>query len=63
MGHINELLLYLQRVGSELSASESVHKAAWGKHLLEDWKSLSLIADKLREDEPVGEREVVGSQR
>jgi hypothetical protein len=30
-----------------LLESDNVMRQVWGKHLLEDWKSLSLIADKL----------------
>jgi hypothetical protein len=35
------------RHAARLLESDNVMRQVWGKHLLEDWKSLSLIADKL----------------
>lgn len=42
--HFNDLLLLLHAVGLELEKSSKVSEQVWGKHLLEDWRSLELLA-------------------
>jgi len=43
------LLASMHAVGTELSESQNQMRKHWGLHLLEDWRSLELLADKLRE--------------
>jgi hypothetical protein len=42
--HFNDLLLLLHAVGLELEKSERVSEQVWGRHLLEDWRSLEILA-------------------
>jgi hypothetical protein len=42
--HFNELLMLLHAVGLELCQRERASERAWGRHLLEDWRSLELLA-------------------
>jgi hypothetical protein len=44
--HFNELLIALHTVGTAWCKSERASERAWGAHLLEDWRSLSLMADQ-----------------
>lgn len=51
--HELEVLLdSMYTVGHALAQSEVAMQRAWGKHLLEDWRSLDLLRQKLA-DEPV----------
>jgi hypothetical protein len=52
--HFNELLLLLHAVGLELEKSERASEQVWGRHLLEDWRSLELLAQS-RDTEPPSE--------
>jgi hypothetical protein len=48
--------MLLHGVGLELQRSSRAADQAWGRHLLEDWRSLELLADRLDEQsetEPV----------
>ena len=40
------LVQLLQTVGGELAASDKALERAWGRHLLEDWRSLELLAQR-----------------
>jgi hypothetical protein len=42
------LLKLLHSVGSQLAEAEGAYHRAWGRHLLEDWRGLELLTDKLR---------------
>ena len=44
--HGHELLLLLREVGSELAGSAQVTERVWGLHLLEDWKTLRIWAER-----------------
>lgn len=46
---IDLLLDLMHSVGTRLSESDSANQQAWGRHLLEDWRTLELLADKLAE--------------
>lgn len=54
---LDQLLLSLHAVGTKLSEADGANHRAWGRHLLEDWRSLELIAEKLREVEDVDARD------
>ena len=41
------LLRLMYMVGTAFSQSKLATRRSWGKHLLEDWRSLDLIADKV----------------
>lgn len=49
-----EMLIVLVRlmrlVGANLQNANSARRKAWGKHLLEDWKSLQLLAERSQDD-------------
>jgi hypothetical protein len=47
-GRFDELLTMLHAYGCELSASGEVLHKQWGLHLLEDWRSLELLAQAWR---------------
>ena len=47
--HVNELLLLQKEVGTVLATSSQISTRVWGLHLLEDWKSLKLWAERLNE--------------
>jgi len=49
--HLNELLLFQKQVGEVLARSRDVQERVWGLHLLEDWKTLSLLAQRDPETE------------
>jgi hypothetical protein len=53
--HFNELLMLLHGVGLELLQSTRASERAWGRHLLEDWRSLELLAQSKDEVEPPSE--------
>ena len=41
-----ELLAWMHLSGNALSASDDPVLAGWGRHLLEDWRSLDLLAQR-----------------
>jgi hypothetical protein len=43
--HFNELLIALHTVGNAWLKSQRASERAWAQHLLEDWRSLSLMAE------------------
>ena len=43
------LLLLMQDVGYQLTTLPNASYRAWGQHLLEDWRSLELSAEKMGE--------------
>lgn len=49
MNDLDRLLVLMHQVGYELSLSESAMLHHWGLHLVEDWRTLELIAEKLHE--------------
>jgi len=53
--HFNQLLMCLYLVGHEMQTSGSALRRQWGKHLLEDWRSLELLAQKLADEPPPAE--------
>lgn len=45
-----ELLVLLHATGLQLTQQKSVLLHTWGLHLLEDWRSLELLAEKYRHE-------------
>ena len=50
-GHFDQLLVRLFVVGMKLQEKEGAYYKAWGRHLVEDWRSLELMGQRLRDDE------------
>jgi hypothetical protein len=44
-----QLLIEMHRCAQQLLASESALLRSWGEHLMQDWRSLELIAERHRD--------------
>ena len=52
VGTFEMMLVNMRRIAVWLLASDRASYQVWGQHLLEDWKSLSLLAEGLECDLP-----------
>jgi hypothetical protein len=51
--YLDELLRHLHQVGTLLAQSSRASDRTWGRHLLEDWRSLELLGETQRTPETV----------
>jgi hypothetical protein len=61
---VSLMLRLMHSVGTRLSESGGANHQAWGHHLLEDWRTLDLLATKLAEQtlrEGISDRLMDGS--
>ena len=54
MGQFEQMLVLLHEVGTRLAQEGGAYHRAWGRHLLEDWRALELIAQRFTPTEGSG---------
>jgi hypothetical protein len=52
MTDFEKLLYLLHKIGTDWAESGSASQQVWGRHLVEDWRTLELLAPKLAQAEP-----------
>lgn len=53
------MLELMHDMGNWLTEQDGAYYRAWGRHLLDDWRSLELVAEKVKELAPEPKDEII----